>query len=687
MPVESKQNRRLAAIMFTDMVGYSALTQKNEALALDLLEESRRILRPVFKVHHGKEIETVGDAFFVEFPSALDGARCAVEIQQKLHERNATTSHGKEIRLRIGLHLGDVVQRGKHVHGDGVNIAARIEPLAPPGGICVSEDIARQIQNKIGLPLSVLGQGELKNIDLSVNIFRIILPWDTKTHFAQRLLFGKRKKRLYATAIGVAFVIAIVAFLFPFISPSRNANSIAVLPFRNMSDSPENEYFSDGITEDVIAQLSKIRHLRVISPTSMRRYKNTDKQAQEIGRELDVSTILDGSIRREGDTVRILARLIDAATDEHLWQEEYNQGLAHIFAIQLDVAKQIAHALKAIISPEEKDRLTSKRTENLDAYDLYLRGRYLWNKRYPPDTLKKSIEYFKQAIAADSSYALAYAGLADAYVVLGDFNIRPPRETYVLAKDAALKAMSIDDGLSEVHTSYAYALMHYDWDWGRAEEGFKRAIELNPSNARAHSWYGLLLTATGRFDEAVEEGKLALRLDPNSTAIRSDAGLTWYFSRRYDQAIDAFKGVLQLDPTFAPAYLPLGAAYEQKHILDSARMAFSAASLFTRGNPVAVAAMCHAFALSEMRGDAESMMELFEEKSQNEYVATYWKIVAHLGLGHSQRALELLEQAVTERDGLLVFLQVDPVFDSIRSHPRFIAVVEKMGFPRTQSLF
>jgi len=686
MPAESRQNRRLAAIMFTDMVGYSALTQKNEIIALDLLEESRRILRPVFKIHHGKEIETVGDAFFVEFPSALDGARCAVEIQQKLHERNSTTSRGNEIRLRIGLHLGDVVQRGKHVHGDGVNIAARIEPLAPPGGICVSEDIARQIKNKIGLPLNELGKGELKNIDLSVNIFRIVLPWDTKTHFAQRLLFGKRRKRVYA-AIGVALVIAIVAFLFPFTSQTRSASDIAVLPFKNMSNSPENEYFSDGITEDVTALLSKIGRLRVVSPTSMRKYKNTEMQTQEIGRELNVSTILDGSIRREGDSVRIVAYLIDALTAERVWGEEYNEGQAHIFAIQYDVARKIAHVLNTIISPEDEHRLTSNRTENLRAYDLYLRGRYHLNKRYPPDELKKSIEYFGQAIAVDSNYALAYAGLADAYVILGDFNIHPPRETYVPAREAALKAMAIDDELSDVHTSFAFSLMHYDWDWSQSEAEFKRAIELNPSNARAHSWYGLLLTATGRFDEAVEEGKRSLRLDPNSTAIRSDAGLTLYFSRRYDQAIDAFKGVLQLDPTFAPAYLPLGAAYEQKQMLDSARSAFSTAGTFTRGNPIAVAAMCHAFALSGMRDDAMTMLELLEEKAKNEYVATYWKVVAYLGLGQKQRALDLLEQAVSERDGLLVFLQVDPVFDSLRSHPRFIAVVETMGFPRTRSLF
>lgn len=680
MPIESKENRRLAAIMFTDMVGYSALTQKNEALALDLLEESRRILRPLFKSHHGKEIETVGDAFFVEFPSALDAARCAIDIQRALRERNEPVSSDERIVLRIGLHIGDVVQRGKHVHGDGVNIAARIEPLAQPGGVCLSEDVARQIQNKLNLPLALLGQGELKNINLPVDIYRVVLPWEKKTSLAHRVLFGKRRKRVYAV-VAALVIVAIAALLFPFNPELREAYSIAVLPFRNMSDSGKNEDFSEGITIDIIAQLSKIKNWRMISPMSMRQYKNTEKLPREIGRELNVTTILDGNIRREGDSVRIVATLTDAETNDILWTDTYNKALtlANIFAIQYDVATEIARALKTTISPEEQQLLESKRTENLQAYDLYLRGRHHWNKRWPPDELHKSIGYFKQAIAADTNFALAYAGLADAYVILGDFNIQPPQETYVRAKEAALKAMSIDDGLSDVHTSYAYALMHYDWDWSQAEAEFKRAIQLNPSNARAHSWYGLLLTATGRFDDAVLEGKRALALDPFSPAIQCDAGLTLYFARRYDSAINAFKGVLQLEPTFALAYLPLGGAYEQKQMLDSARYWFSTASMFTRGNPVAVAAMCHAFALSGMKDDATTYLDLLEEKSKTEYVATYWKVVAYLGLGQSQHALDLLEQAVAERDGLLVFLQVDPVFDTIRSNSRFIALVEKLG--------
>jgi serine/threonine-protein kinase len=306
-----------------------------------------------------------------------------------------------------------------------------------------------------------------------------------------------------------------------------------------------------------------------------------------------------------------------------------------------------------------------------------LRGRYHWNKRLPEE-LKKSIEYFEQAIAADSTYALAYAGLADAYVILGNFNVMHPRETYPRAKTAALKAMGIDAGLSEVHTSFAYTLMHYDWDWQRAEAEFRRAIELNPSNARAYSWLGLLLAVRGRFDEAIQEGDRALQLDPLSPAIRADAGLTLYFAREYDRAIEAFTRTLQIDPMFVVAYLPLGAAYEQKRKFAESLEAYSKASLFSRGHPIAVAALGHAYALAGRKEDAFNMLELLQEKSQDEYVAPYWKAIVHMSFGEYQRALDLLELSLAEHDGSLVFLSVDPMFDAIRSDKRFRMLLEKL---------
>ncbi|MBI5471642.1 MAG: tetratricopeptide repeat protein [Ignavibacteriae bacterium] len=684
MSPETKEQRRLAAIMFTDMVGYSALTQENESHALELLDEYRRVLRPIFRTHFGKEIEAVGDAFFVEFQSALDAGRCAIEIQKALHDRSVSVSPDRSISSRIGLHLGDVVQRGKHVHGDGVNIAARIEPLARPGGICVSEDVARQIQNKLELPFVRLGPGELKNIKLPVDIYRIDLPWEEKRRFVERWLFGKRRKLMYAALAGIVLISAVLALVLPLTTQSRNALAIAVLPFRNLNDSGEDDYFSDGITEDVIAHLSRIGRFRVISPTSAMQYKNTPKSMRDIGNELNVFTVLQGSIRRERDSVRIIAQLIDTETDERLWTGTYDQELTHIFAIQRDVATKIAEALQTRISPVERHRLATSTTESVRAYDLYLRGRYHWNKRLP-DELKQSIKYFEQAIAVDSTYALAYAGLADAYVVLGDFNVLHPRATYPRAKDAALRAMSMDDGLSEVHTSFANALMHFDWNWSRAEAEFKQAIALNPSTARAHRWLGLLQTVSGRFEEAMIEGEKAIQLDPLSPAIRADAALTLYFAGHYDRAIDAFNAILQMDPTFVVAYLPLGGAYEQRRMFSEAANAFSKASMFSRGHPLPVAALGHAYALSGRKEDALNMLELLEEKSLDEYVAPYWRAAVYMGLKEPQRALDLLELAFAERDGSLIFLQVDPIFTSIHSERRFVALVERLALRGKQT--
>jgi len=573
--------------MFTDMVGYSALSQKDESLALRLLEEHRTILRRVFPKFSGKEIETAGDSFFVEFASAFDAARCAVQIQKILFERNALAAPEKSIRLRIGLHVGDVVHRGKQVHGDGVNIAARIEPCAPAGGICVSEDVARQLQNKPGISMARLGKGELKNIQLPINIYRIVLPWEKKrSALTDRVrFFFKRKTRYAYSALALLIVLIGLGILSTFTTTSADRNSIAILPFKNLSEEKANEYFSDGITEDVIAHLSKISKLKVICGTSVMQYKNSSKNLRDIGRELNVATILVGSVRRDNHHVRVVAQLLDAHNDQLLWSGTYDKELTQIFAIQTNVAKNIADTLKATMSPHEEARLEEKATESLEAYDLYLQGRFHWSKRIP-DELKSSIYYFERAIEQDSTYAIAYAGLADAYTLLGNFSVLSPREAYPKARRAAEKALRLNADLADAHTALAFVLTNYDWNWSAAEKEFKRALELNPSSARAHGWYSLLLAVVGRSGESFRESSQSLELDPLSAATRADAGLSLYFTRKYDKAIEYFKGILEIDPTFAAAYIPLGGAYEQLSMYDEALEAFSKASMFSGGHPL-----------------------------------------------------------------------------------------------------
>lgn len=691
MMQESRQERKLVAIMFTDMVGYSAMVQRNESRALDLLEEHRVLLRSLFPRYAGREIEVVGDAFFVEFQSALDAIRCGIEIQSLLHERNNTTEPERRIRLRIGIHLGDVVYRGTNMLGDGVNIAARLEPLAQPEGICISEDVARQVRNKIDLPIRALEKRALKNIQLPVGICEVEFPWiaaarpapaapSMMTNSGRAALANVRW--IAVSVILLLFALAVYLFLPSLRHASAGNTTIAVLPFNNLSGRPEDEYFSDGMTDDILTQLGKISSLRVISRTTMMQYKGTTKTMAEIGHEINAGVILEGSVRRDGNQVRITAKLIDASNDEYIWTDSYDKEFNQIFAIQRDVAREIANALQARLSSSEEQRLARPPTKSLEAYDLYLKGRYFWNKRLP-EKLKVGIEHFKQAIAKDSGYALAYAGLADSYTILGNFNVLPPDETYPQAKAAALKALEFDENLAEAHASLGFAVMSYDWDWMQAERELQRAIAINPNYATARSWYALLLTVTGRFDEAAPVRSKALALDPRSPVINTDIGLTLYFGRKYDDAITQFKKTLDIDPTFALAYIPLGGAYAQKKMYAEAINAYQkftiGLALAHLSHPIPLAGLGYVYAVLGRKEDALNMLELLEEMAkEGRYVAPYWMSILYMGLGEREKAFDWLEKAYAGRDGSMIFLPVDPVFDSVRSHPRYTTLMRKL---------
>jgi adenylate cyclase len=684
MNIDNKNySRKLAAIMFTDMVDYSKISQADEALALELLEEHRKILRDIFSKYCGFEIETIGDAFFVEFESALEAVKCAIEIQERLHQRNRTVLKNSQFKIRIGIHLGDVVHKEKNVLGDGVNIAARIEPLAESEGICISQDVARQVQNKIEQKLIKLAPQKLKNIKLPVDVYAVQLPWTKKLVSAKSkiaIIINSQNKSslIYGIASLLVILVAIALYvIFQNIPSSELDNSIAVLPFTNMSENMENEYFSDGITEDVITQLAKISDLRVISRTSVMQYKNTEKSLREIAKELKVNTILEGSVRREGNRIRVVAQLIDASADVHIWANTYDKESAEIFTIQTDVAENIAKELRAEISQREKTRIERKATENMEAYDLYLKGRYYWNKMMPND-LETSVEYFKQAIDLDPEYAIAHVGLADAYNVLGSFNVFHPSETYPKAKSAALKAIRLDENLGAAHNSLGLAIMYTDWDWDGAEKEFKKAIELNRGYAFCYVWYGLYLTVMGRFDEATRISNQATKLDPFSQVIMANKGLESYFKREYDIAIEQNLKILELNPLFHAAYVTLGGAYIQKAMYQDAITTFSKASMFSKGHPIPVAGLGYAYAISGRKEDALMMLELLLERTAEEYVSPYWIAVLYSGLENNDEAFKWLENGYEEKDGNMVYLKVMPILDNLRSDYRFISLLKKM---------
>ena len=557
--------RRLAAIMFTDMVGYSALSQKDEKLALRLLEEHRSILRPIFLTHGGREIETAGDLFFVEFDSAVEGAECAVEIQTALFERNKAAKPEEQILLRIGIHIGDVVYIEKHVHGDGVNIAARIEPLAKPGGICLSEDVARQIRNKINYPLISVGRHTLKNISASIEIFNIQLPWMSEIQVEKKKHVSPNKMLVFFAAMAV---IALVGFSLVYFKDSYPAADLsklrlrlAVLPLDNISANEKDEYFADGMTEELISSLSKITDLRVIARSSIMKYKGLQTDITTIGKELMVGTVLAGTVRQMGDKARISVQLIDVSTQDNIWTMEYDRNLQDIFVIQSEIAQNVASKLKIILASSEKKQLDKNYTENSAAFQEYLLGKHFLNKK-TPKSVQTAVQHFETSVSLDPNFALAYANLSYCYTLISAAGYGSGAEMVSKkAKDAVAKALELDETLAEAHAALAYLKFRIDWDWDGADKEFKRAIELKPGYVAAHEWYALFLGIHRRFDESLKEIQIAHELDPLSLSVNTGMGRIYHFRGETDKAITQFKKTIEIDPHYAEAVFGLGMAY------------------------------------------------------------------------------------------------------------------------------
>jgi len=641
----SGEQRRLAAVMFTDIVGYSSLTQKNERLALELLEEHRKIVRPIITRHNGREIKTMGDAFLIEFGSALEATQCAIDIQKTLPDHNQQSTVERRVHLRIGIHLGDVLQRQSDVLGDAVNIASRIEPLAQPDGICISQQVYDQVRNKIDCSIEDLGPLQLKNIDYPISVYRI-LPSRENSEISQVSLDRKR---------------------------------IAVLPFLNISPDPKDEYFADGLTEELIARLSTISGLKVIARTSMMRFRGTAKSVGEIGKELKSGTVLEGSVRKAANRLRVTAQLIDATTEEHLWVQNYDRQLEDVFAIQTEVAQNVSDALETQLLREEREHIEKKPTGDIGAYTLYLKGRYYWNER-SRDALEKAIKYFEEAIRRDPGFALAYAGLADSYIVLVDHGHLPPSEGYPKAKQAATKALELDETLAEAHTSLAN-ILSCQWDWLGAEEEFAKALRGNPSYATAHHWYSIHLGTLGRLDEGIRELKIAEELDPLSPMIHAYAGIVYFCARKYDIALAELDKALELDPNFVPAHANRVDVYLAKSMFEEALAELERVLPFFQPLSTAMRAeVGSVYAIAGRTEEAKRILRECEEASAHERaedVNHRALAIIHLKLGNKDRALEWLEKAFEARTITPFLVKLSPYFDEITSDPRFDELMKK----------
>src|SRR6266403_939624 len=452
--------------------------------------------------------------------------------------------------------------------------------------------------------------------------------------------------------------------------------SIAVLPFANLSNDPKTEYLSDGITESLINNLSQLPNLAVMSRNTVFRYKGQATDSQKVGRDLHVRAILTGRLIQTGDELMISVSLEDVENSRQIWGEQYNRKLSNLVTVQQEIAGDIYERLRPRLAGEEKKLLAKRPTDNAEAYQLYLQGLFYWNKWTPAD-FKKAAEYFSQAVQKDPGYALSYAGLADSYSLLGDAGYLPPAEAWPKAKTAAMQALNLDDSLGEAHTSLGLVKEHFEWDWAGAEKEFKRAIELNPNLATAHHWYGDYLTNMGRFDEGIAETKKAQELDPLSLIINTTVGWQFYLSGRNDSAVEQLHKVLDIDPKFSPARRILEEVYAHMGKFKEA-VAEREKALSLSGGPELAASIEEDFTKSGYKGVLQSWLDGLTELSKHSYVSSYSIAESYMRMDQKQKAFEWLEKAYEEHDSGLVSLAVEPMFENIRPDPRFKEILRRM---------
>jgi len=480
-------------------------------------------------------------------------------------------------------------------------------------------------------------------------------------------------------------VLAAAVFTIPYYAGNSASpgqiRSIAVLPLENLSGDAQQQYFADGMTDELITNLAKISSLSVISRTSSAQYRGAKKSLPVIGRELNVDGVIEGTVARSGDKVHVTVQLVDARNDRHIWAEDYEYEADNLLQLQIEIASAVAEQIRVKLTPAEKRHLAESKPVNSEAHEAYLKGLYFWNER-TAEGLKTSIAYFEEAIRKDPSYALAYSGLADAYDVSTDYDLLSPRDSYSKAKAAAVKALDLDPNLAQAHATLADMKAAYEWDWMGAETEFKRALELNPGYATAHHWYAQFLTAKGRHPEALAEIHRAMELDPLSPSINAFAGSALYMARKYDDSAELLTKMIGKEAGYAPAHYFLGFTREKQGRLVEAIQEFKEAVDLSGGDPSYVAALGYAYALSGKQRQALAISRELQKRGATEYVSSYDVALVYVGLDHRREALNWLNRAYEEDDPNMNFLRVEPTFDGIRSEKRFQDLLQRIGGSR-----
>ncbi len=636
--------RQLAAIVFTDLVDSTRLAQSNEPRALELIQAQEDLARPLIGAHQGRRVKSTGDGLLLEFPSALEAVEMAVALQRSVRARNATTG-ATPLELRIGVHLGDVHRRGRDILGDAVNIAARVEAEADPGGIALSEAVVEQVRNKVAYPLESLGARTLKGVREPMRLYR------------------------------VAWAAAEPGAAAPDSAARTSATRLAVLPLTNISPDPKDEYFADGLTEELISALSRIQGLRVIARTSVASYKASTKSVAQIGSELGVGSLLEGSVRKAGDRVRISLQLIDVASQEHAWTETYDRHLADIFAIQSEVAESTAKAIRVELSEGARDYIRRPATSNLRAYELYLQS---GAREETPDesVFRRSRAQLEEALQLDPTFASAHARLGNLFVqAAGDWMTHA--EGFPLARTHITRALELDPELPEAHAALANLVMQSEHDWPRAEREFERALALNPSDTSARMTYATLLSTLGRHDDAERQMWQAIEIDPaaelpghflvESAIMRGDLDLA---RARQRTLLRNDRRPIWTHLAFALGYARAGRADDSRRELDA--VGPSSLLLLRLGRALVLGLLGEA-------GEAQALLDERARDPEVGFLSQDFIAALYVAVGERERSLELIERmAKTGESGLWLRYQL-PTFDPIRNDPRFVAALKALN--------
>ena len=636
----SEGQRKLAAVMFTDMVGYTALGQRNESLSLALVDEQRKLVRPILARHNGREVKTIGDAFLVEFPSALDAVRCAYEIQRAAKEFNLPLADDRRVHLRIGVHLGDVVESQGDISGDAVNVASRIEPLAEDGSVCITRQVYDHVRGKLDIPLESMGSKPLKNVTEPVEVFKMIMPWGKATQDSTPVLDHRR---------------------------------IAVLPFANMSPDPNDEYFADGMTEELIDRLAQVKNLKVIARTSIMSYKKKEKKASDIAKELEVGALVEGSVRKAGNRVRVTVQLIDSGTQEHLWSSHYDGDLQDIFAVQGEIAEKVAEELKIQLLGTEKMSLEKKATENTEAYTCFLKGRDLVREGTEP-SLRRAVGLFEKAIELDSTFAKAHEGLAECYMTLGNDGYEPWEQAAPKAELAVRRALDLDSEQAEAHATLAY--VHFLEDRVLScEAEAKRALELNPSISEGHRELAFIALLRGDGELGTRELETAWRLDPLRAFYIERLGQLYFYTGRETEALQFWERTADFAP--AATYRGLTEYYLYKGDLDKAKEFYALAEKLEPNH--SWVSWMQGF-IAAKSGDRDGALAAIQRIEKHWTSADALNQVAFVryAMGDLDSYFAYINKAADQHLVRFFYVVYCPLLAGTRSDPRYLAVLTKI---------